>query len=74
MASWPEPKVEITDLDEEKVLFFAVLTREQVLELCSAFEEPSRRWRGRYMAMAKGIVGAYEKWAGKPLPPPQDKA
>ena len=65
MAKPAETFVQIVELGDDKLLLLAVLTEEQLKETSNLFEPKSRSWRGQYQSLAKAIVGAYNKWAGK---------
>ena len=57
--------VEVVELGGSKVLLVEVLTTEQLEWIYEVFEPYSRKYRGQYQSLAKAIVQAHDRWAGK---------
>jgi len=51
--------------EKYKLMFVAVVNKNQLDTLYNLFEPYSRSWRGQYQALAKAIVKAYKNWTAK---------
>jgi|GEM_PF-1146643 len=65
MAKEYKTFVEVVELEQDKLMFVAVINKDQLKEVYGIFEPLSRSWRGQYQAMAKSIVDAYMTWKNK---------
>ena len=65
MARSAKTVVEVVELGGSKVLLVEVLTAEQLEWVYEVFEPYSRKYRGQYQSLAKAIVQAHDRWAGK---------
>ena len=65
MANTAKTVVEVIELENDKLMFVAVVNKNQLKEIHRFFEPKSRSWRGQYQSLAKGIVDACNRWFAK---------
>ena len=54
--------MQVIEIEKGKYMMVGVVNKVQLDQLYKIFEPLSREWRGQYQALAKAVVGAYEKW------------